>query len=56
MLLIREPTGPLGEQIRGGGNALLVSEKGDAKLLEIGATASTTNTGSQRAAQISNLT
>jgi hypothetical protein len=40
MLLIREPTGPLGEQIRGGGNALLVSEKGDAKLLEIGGTAS----------------
>lgn len=38
-LLIREPTGPDNEIIRGGGNALVVSEKGDAKLLEIGGTA-----------------
>jgi hypothetical protein len=40
MLLIREPAGPQGEVIRGGGNALIVSEKGDARLLEIGGTAS----------------
>jgi hypothetical protein len=38
-LLIREPAGPDNELIRGGGNALVVSEKGDAKLLEIGGTA-----------------
>ncbi len=39
-LLIREPVGGDGEIVRGGGNALVVSEKGDAKLLEIGGTAS----------------
>jgi hypothetical protein len=39
-LLIREPAGSDGEIVRGGGNALVVSEKGDAKLLEIGGTAS----------------
>lgn len=39
-LLIREPAGFDGEMIRGGGNALVVSEKGDARLLEIGGTAS----------------
>ncbi len=39
MLLIREPAGSDSEIIRGGGNALVVSEKGDAKLLEIGGTA-----------------
>lgn len=39
-LLIREPASSDGELIRGGGNALVVSEKGDAKLLEIGGTAS----------------
>jgi hypothetical protein len=39
-LLIREPAGSDNEMIRGGGNALVVSEKGDAKLLEIGGTAS----------------
>ena len=38
-LLIREPAGVDNEIIRGGGNALVVSEKGDAKLLEIGGTA-----------------
>ena len=38
-LLIREPAGSDNEIIRGGGNALVVSEKGDAKLLEIGGTA-----------------
>lgn len=38
-LLIREPAASDGEIIRGGGNALVVSEKGDAKLLEIGGTA-----------------
>jgi len=38
-LLIREPAGADGEMVRGG-NALVVSEKGDAKLLEIGGTAS----------------
>ncbi|MDR3718383.1 MAG: phage portal protein [Bryobacteraceae bacterium] len=41
-LLIREPAGLEGELIRGGGNALVVSEKGDAKLLEIGGTAAST--------------
>jgi hypothetical protein len=40
MLMIREPAGTEGELVRGGGNALLVSERGDAKLLEIGGTAS----------------
>lgn len=38
-LLIREPAFADSEIIRGGGNALVVSEKGDAKLLEIGGTA-----------------
>ena len=39
-LLIKEPAGMEGELIRGAGNALIVSEHGDAKLLEIGGTAS----------------
>ncbi len=39
-LLIKEPAGLEGDLIRGGGNALIVSEHGDAKLLEIGGTAS----------------
>jgi len=39
-LLIREPAGGEGELVRGGGNALVVSEKGDARLLEIDGTAS----------------
>ena len=39
-LLIKEPAGFDGEIIRGAGNALIVSEKGDARLLEIGGTAS----------------
>jgi hypothetical protein len=39
-LLIREPAGGDGELVRGGGNALVVSEKGDARLLEIDGTAS----------------
>jgi hypothetical protein len=39
-LLIREPAGAEGGLLRGGGNALVVSEKGDARLLEIGGTAS----------------
>ena len=39
LLLIREPAGSDGEIVRGGGNALVVSEKGDAKLLEIGGSA-----------------
>ncbi len=38
-LLIREPAFADNEIIRGGGNALVVTEKGDAKLLEIGGTA-----------------
>jgi hypothetical protein len=38
-LLIREPAGVDNEMVRGAGNALVVSEKGDAKLLEIGGTA-----------------
>ena len=38
-LLIREPAFAGNEIIRSGGNALVVSEKGDAKLLEIGGTA-----------------
>jgi hypothetical protein len=38
-LLVREPAAMDGELIRGGGNALVVSEKGDAKLLEINGTA-----------------
>ena len=39
-LLIKEPAGVEGTMVRGGGNALIVSDKGDAKLLEIGGTAS----------------
>ena len=39
-LLIKEPAGVEGDLIRGAGNALIVSEHGDAKLLEIGGTAS----------------
>jgi hypothetical protein len=38
-LLIKEPAASDGQLLRGGGNALVVSEKGDAKLLEIGGTA-----------------
>ncbi len=38
-LLIKEPAGIEGEIVRGAGNALVVSEKGDARLLEIGGTA-----------------
>jgi hypothetical protein len=40
MLMIREPAGPQGDLVRGGGNALVLGENGDAKLLEIGGTAS----------------
>ena len=39
-LLIKEPAGLDGDLVRGAGNALIVSEHGDAKLLEIGGTAS----------------
>jgi hypothetical protein len=39
-LLLKDPALPDGELIRGAGNALIVSEKGDARLLEIGGTAS----------------
>ena len=39
-LIIKEPASSDGELIKGGGNALVLSEKGDAKLLEIGGTAS----------------
>ena len=39
-LLIKEPAGIDGDLVRGAGNALVVSEHGDAKLLEIGGTAS----------------
>ena len=39
-LLIKEPAAGDGEIVKGAGNALVVSEKGDAKLLEIGGTAS----------------
>lgn len=39
-LLIKEPAGSDTEIVKGAGNALVVSEKGDAKLLEIGGTAS----------------
>ncbi len=38
-LLIREPAGDARELVRGGGNALVVTEKGDARLLEINGTA-----------------
>jgi hypothetical protein len=39
-LLIKEPASTDREMIKGAGNALVVSENGDAKLLEIGGTAS----------------
>lgn len=39
-LLIKEPASTDTEIVKGAGNALVVSEKGDAKLLEIGGTAS----------------
>ncbi len=39
-LLIKEPAGIEGDLVRSAGNALVVSEHGDAKLLEIGGTAS----------------
>lgn len=39
-LLIKEPATTDREVVKGAGNALVVSEKGDAKLLEIGGTAS----------------
>jgi len=39
-LLIKEPASADREIVKGAGNALVVSEKGDAKLLEIGGTAS----------------
>jgi hypothetical protein len=39
-LLLKDPALPDGDLIRGAGNALIVSEKGDARLLEIGGTAS----------------
>ena len=39
-LLIKEPAGIDGAMVRGGANALVLSEKGDARLLEIGGTAS----------------
>jgi len=38
-LLIKEPAGDAQELVRGGGNALVVTEGGDARLLEIGGTA-----------------
>jgi hypothetical protein len=38
-LLIKEPAGIEGDLVRGAGNALIVSEHGDARLLEIGGTA-----------------
>ena len=38
-LLIKEPAGLDGDLVRSAGNALIVSEKGDARLLEIGGTA-----------------
>jgi hypothetical protein len=39
-LLLKDPALPDGEMIRGAGHALVVSEKGDARLLEIAGTAS----------------
>ena len=39
-LLIKEPASVDSEIVKGAGNALIVSEKGDARLLEIGGTAS----------------
>lgn len=41
LLLIKEPATPDEKVVKGGGNALVVSEGGDAKLLEIGGTAAT---------------
>jgi hypothetical protein len=38
-LLLKEPAVGSGELLKGAGNALIVSEKGDARLLEIGGTA-----------------
>ncbi len=38
-LLIREPAGDTRDLVRGGGNALVVTEQGDARLLEINGTA-----------------
>ena len=38
-LLIKEPAASEGELVKGAGNALILSEKGDARLLEIGGTA-----------------
>jgi len=38
-LVVKEPAAPEGEYVKSGDNALVVSEKGDAKLLEIGGTA-----------------
>lgn len=40
LMMVREPATPDGDIVRDGTNALVVSEKGDAKLLEIGGTAS----------------
>jgi hypothetical protein len=39
-LLLKEPAVGTGDLLKGAGNALIVSEKGDARLLEIGGTAS----------------
>lgn len=39
-LVLKDPALPEGEIVKGAGNALIVSEKGDARLLEIGGTAS----------------
>ena len=39
-LVLKDPALPDGEVVKGAGNALIVSEKGDARLLEIGGTAS----------------
>jgi hypothetical protein len=39
-LLLKDPSLADGELVKGAGNALIVSEKGDARLLEIGGTAS----------------
>ncbi len=39
LLMIREPAATDAEIVRGAGNALVVTEKGDARLLEIGGTA-----------------
>jgi hypothetical protein len=39
-LVLKDPALPDGDIVKGSGNALIVSEKGDARLLEIGGTAS----------------